>query len=145
MQRKCKFCGINLYIGKNWYKSWAKVRKYCCKKCGNEKATKTTEIRKKKDLFGYRSLSFRSTYKNSITGPQLKYLFEEQNGKCAICSQILDSCMQIDHIIPLSKGGLSIIENLQWLCERCNRGKFNWSQESYVEHCRKVAENKLGD
>lgn len=31
--------------------------------------------------------------------------------------------LEIDHIIPLSKGGLSTEENLQTLCWRCNRSK----------------------
>jgi hypothetical protein len=31
--------------------------------------------------------------------------------------------LHVDHIIPWSKGGLTIYENLQTLCERCNLGK----------------------
>lgn len=31
--------------------------------------------------------------------------------------------LEIDHIVPVSKGGLSIPENLQTLCWRCNRTK----------------------
>lgn len=31
--------------------------------------------------------------------------------------------LEIDHIIPVSKGGLSVPENLQTLCWRCNRTK----------------------
>ncbi|MBR2352886.1 MAG: HNH endonuclease, partial [Clostridia bacterium] len=31
--------------------------------------------------------------------------------------------LEVDHIIPVSKGGKSTLDNLQTLCERCNRGK----------------------
>ncbi|RAE55164.1 HNH endonuclease, partial [Burkholderia multivorans] len=33
--------------------------------------------------------------------------------------------LEVDHIKPISKGGLSEIENLQTLCWRCNRSKSN--------------------
>ena len=33
--------------------------------------------------------------------------------------------LEVDHIVPLSKGGLSITDNLQTLCWRCNRQKSN--------------------
>lgn len=33
--------------------------------------------------------------------------------------------LHIDHIKPWSKGGLTILENLQSLCEKCNLGKSN--------------------
>lgn len=31
--------------------------------------------------------------------------------------------LEIDHIIPVSKGGLTTEDNLQTLCWRCNRSK----------------------
>lgn len=31
--------------------------------------------------------------------------------------------LEIDHIIPLSKGGLTTEDNLQTLCWKCNRSK----------------------
>jgi 5-methylcytosine-specific restriction enzyme A len=44
--------------------------------------------------------------------------------KCMFCgrnSQQVD--LEIDHIIPYSKGGSNFIDNLQTLCFDCNRGK----------------------
>ena len=33
--------------------------------------------------------------------------------------------LEIDHIIPISKGGCTVEENLQTLCWKCNRAKSN--------------------
>ena len=48
---------------------------------------------------------------------------------CRICTvSIVDEphlLLEIDHIKPVSKGGLSIEENLQTLCWKCNRTKSN--------------------
>ena len=40
---------------------------------------------------------------------------------CANCGTA--SNLTIDHIIPLSKGGLNEVSNLQMLCEPCNAQK----------------------
>ena len=44
------------------------------------------------------------------------------NFKCANCSRIFNSkfYLQIDHIVPMNKGGKSVLENLQCLCRNCN-------------------------
>lgn len=47
-----------------------------------------------------------------------------QNGKCKICKNPYNiSEMDGDHIDPWSKGGRTIAENCQMLCEKCNRRK----------------------
>jgi len=39
--------------------------------------------------------------------------------------QIVFNGLEIDHLIPESKNGETVISNLQLLCRRCNRSKGN--------------------
>lgn len=40
---------------------------------------------------------------------------------CKICNT--NKYLQLDHIIPISKGGKNCIDNIQVLCNKCNRLK----------------------
>jgi len=47
-----------------------------------------------------------------------------QEGQCKKCNfKINAETGQVDHIKPYSKGGLTILENAQLLCETCNKSK----------------------
>lgn len=54
-------------------------------------------------------------------------VLQRDNFKCCLCgaSPAKDSSVElhIDHIRPWSKGGETVIENLQTLCSKCNLGK----------------------
>jgi 5-methylcytosine-specific restriction endonuclease McrA len=44
--------------------------------------------------------------------------------RCRACGVgAKEARLEIDHIIPVSKGGLTTLKNLQVLCRSCNRGK----------------------
>jgi 5-methylcytosine-specific restriction endonuclease McrA len=46
--------------------------------------------------------------------------------RCRMCGATpQDTLLHVDHIVPWSHGGETVIENLQILCERCNIGKSN--------------------
>lgn len=52
--------------------------------------------------------------------------YERQEGICPMCKGHFEiEQMQGDHITPWSKGGKTTVENLQMLCEDCNRKKLN--------------------
>ncbi len=73
-------------------------------------------------------------YKNSIQGQRAlmttslrERIKIRDNFRCQICSNSIDNernlLLEIDHVIPLSKGGRTSEENLQTLCWKCNRSK----------------------
>ncbi|NTV45830.1 MAG: HNH endonuclease [Chlorobiales bacterium] len=50
------------------------------------------------------------------------------NWKCRSCGRSAKEngiTLEVDHIIPRSKGGTNDISNLQTLCKKCNIGKSN--------------------
>ena len=49
-----------------------------------------------------------------------RVLKEKPTGPCALCSE---PAVEIDHIVPLSRGGSNEPENLQALCKGCNNEK----------------------
>jgi ATP adenylyltransferase len=57
----------------------------------------------------------------------IKYdVLKAANGRCALCGITKkDRPLQVDHIKPRSKDGTNAIENLQALCDECNRAKSN--------------------
>ena len=47
--------------------------------------------------------------------------YEAQKGTCPRCGQHFEiEEMEGDHVVPWSKGGKTVPENLQMLCRRCN-------------------------
>ena len=89
------------------------------------------EITKKIGIFEYvfsgdEKLLSPRTFDDSMKRTKL----EEQNHKCAYCGgEIPDmKSAQADHIVPWSKGGRTVYENLQILCVKCNAQKSNKSE-----------------
>lgn len=67
--------------------------------------------------------------------PNLKLKFlvmKRDNFKCCMCGRspatTIGLELHIDHIVPWSKGGETVLNNLQTLCSDCNLGKGNLSE-----------------
>ncbi len=62
----------------------------------------------------------------NLVSDSLRYDVMKRDGfRCVLCGRDASDGVKlhVDHIIPVSKGGLSTMENLRTLCEDCNRGK----------------------
>ena len=70
----------------------------------------------------------------------LQQLWDEQRGHCALTARPLLPGVNasIDHIVPVSRGGQSVKDNLRWVLTDVNRAKFDLSHDQFVELCRDV-------
>jgi 5-methylcytosine-specific restriction endonuclease McrA len=54
----------------------------------------------------------------------LRLVFKKSDGRCGICGEPVDlDTFTIDHIVPLSKGGGHVFDNLQPAHKACNSRK----------------------
>lgn len=84
-------------------------------------------IDSKEDSGGLKSKTKATNRQPSL---RLRFLvMKRDNFKCVLCGRSpakdINVELEIDHIIAWSKGGETILENLQTLCFDCNQGKSN--------------------
>lgn len=60
--------------------------------------------------------------KGTHTAEDVANIFVLQRGRCAYCKISL-LAYEVDHIVPISKGGANDRSNLQIVCKKCNRAK----------------------
>lgn len=66
-------------------------------------------------------------------------IYSRADGHCQLCGErILLNQMTLDHIVPLSMGGIDSAENLQCTCKACNRFKDNILPELFMDKIVKV-------
>lgn len=69
----------------------------------------------------------------SATTQEVKAWIDSQNPICAYCSiELSENQIQLDHIIPLSKGGLHTIDNFAISCKSCNCSKGNKTLDEFI-------------
>lgn len=98
--------------------------KFCCK---IQRAQARVKARDKKKGISYRQLyrarveHMHTEYDEDIT---LWTLYRRDRGLCGICGYFVESNLaSIDHVTPLSRGGLHKWDNVQLVHVRCNKRK----------------------
>ena len=76
-----------------------------------------------------RKLNARAKRRASIIGELtpglIPKLLESQKWTCIVCQKDLRLGYHVDHIVPVSKGGQNVDDNVQLLCPKCNLSKGN--------------------
>ena len=80
-----------------------------------------------------------------LTGHEKKVVAAASGWKCAACSGTLDAFYEIDHIVPLHKGGEDSIDNCQALHRMCHAKKTQAEEadrirnnNQYANRCRRA-------
>jgi superfamily II DNA or RNA helicase len=77
-----------------------------------------------------------------FTQRQRTELWLASYGCCAICGKKLDISYHIDHSLPWSKGGLTINQNGEAVCVKCNQQKginmLRSHQQQFIDVCRRI-------
>ncbi len=124
----CKKCGIEL-TDQNTGGNYRQSHTLICKSCDNKRISKNKKERKNKMPW----------LRDGYAKAWIKHLLIEQSGYCVLCGETLDyEDFHVDHIMPKSRGGGNNLDNLELLCSKCNRSKFDMTPEEYIKHCIKV-------
>lgn len=70
-----------------------------------------------------------------IMNDDIRYnVLKRDNFTCKLCGATArdGAKLHVDHIIPISKGGKTVMSNLQTLCDRCNLGKSNKTEDDMI-------------
>lgn len=76
------------------------------------------------DICGWKII--RAADERAKITPKVRYdVFERDGHRCCSCGISVGAgvVLHVDHIVPVSQGGLSQADNLQTLCAVCNLGK----------------------
>ena len=65
----------------------------------------------------------KTRYRRNVSNSTKKIVASNQQWKCGDCGNLLDYTYEIDHQIPLFKGGTNDINNLIALCRSCHGRK----------------------
>lgn len=57
------------------------------------------------------------------TAADIIHMMNAQKNMCAYCRVNISKLFEVDHIIPIARGGSNLASNLQLLCPDCNRRK----------------------
>lgn len=98
-----------------------------------------------RDRFFYRrSKNLQLRHPNQIVASyrEIARLWKRQRGCCPFTGIRLNKHnAQLDHIIPLIKGGSGTIENLRWVHRDVNYAKRDLSDAQFIALCQQVARN----
>ncbi len=73
-------------------------------------------------------------YKRNVDSSTKRIVGASQKWRCKRCKNLLSACFEVDHIIPLHKGGSNKIRNLAAKCKECHGMKTIFESASFINN-----------
>lgn len=80
----------------------------------------------------HRRRALMANAEGSHTPKDIRRLYIEQKGLCAYCSKRLRGQYDVEHVLPLSRGGSNYPSNLALVCDPCNTSKGNKTLREWI-------------
>lgn len=110
----------------SWRKALEEFVKYTNSDEDVKKSFKIKQLSRGKSHRTNRNISWRMRF----------LVMRRDNFRCSICGTVQniekDITLHVDHIVPWTKGGETVMGNLQTLCNKCNIGKSNLSMRNNI-------------
>jgi 5-methylcytosine-specific restriction endonuclease McrA len=95
-------------------------RRFCSRRCINTRSLREKKDQRRENHHRYRSRR-RELAAPGVTERDWKRLLARHDGRCAYCGS--SGRITVDHILPLSRGGMHSIGNVLPACFSCNASK----------------------
>ena len=73
-------------------------------------------------------------FRRKLNGHEKRIVGARQSWKCAHCDEMLQSTYEVDHVVPLHRGGDDDVSNCHALCKNCH------AQKTQREECDRLRE-----
>lgn len=93
---------------------------------------------KERDFFKWKA---RRSY-IMLSATQLRDLWNQQHGLCALTGTPLDKSAELDHVIPISKGGDNSYGNSRWLCRAANQAKRDLTDSDFFSLLSNITKSR---
>lgn len=81
----------------------------------------------------------RVNYKNIITSEEVLDCLKRTDFKCFYCNEkIKTKTWHLEHLVPISKGGLNDYKNIAASCKECNLMKGAIDMKTFIKKCYKI-------
>ena len=142
---ECKYEGFKAYQRERYEQNWIPPESFKCKECGElyqpEFGDKKTVFCSDRCQKRYRGKAYGKDIRKKARYFNIEYqpinvfkVFRRDNWHCQICGKptpkknrgtCYTNAPELDHRIPMSKGGGHLYSNVQCVCRKCNGQKSN--------------------
>ena len=92
--------------------------------------------------YGREKYARRKAAEGSYTRDEVWQMYEDQGGLCAYCETPLFGSFQVEHMIPIARGGRNDWSNIAIACKDCNQSKHAKTVEEFMRRKARETVNR---